>query len=341
VKDYLGQTISPWNEVSPSNPGGEQLLVSMAPLDFGTLGGTNCVSGFTYTTVLNDGYISQFEVLSHFLDGVARHEIGHAAGLNHTGATDSFDNLTPTMSTCPTDTGDIGSSTLGWDYDTTAVSQDDWQSLQYWNDDLVYNFYHTGSANPGFENGTSFWGSESQTLSLQSGGAAGSGEFVRVTNTNLVNRLYQTSNIAPLGNGTNSLSYMVAIANIRDSNTASDKKGVTLTLNVRRVDYQPANPACGGASQYWSGRDQNYRSNVYGWQEAWSPTHYLAANSEWRVAESDETDTGQYFAMPTDWQASDVQVELHNGLEKTSDNSAQPIDVDNLRVGLQTAPLGG
>lgn len=183
--DYNGSPLISLTESSAGNVAVD--LANLAPNEYGV---SSCLLS-PYVEV-NSDYVNN----SAFVYKVARHEMGHLLGMEHSGDQDSWNgDNPPTMSTC-IDIPQFSS--------VNQLSQDD-QAYANWLHGVLSN--RQLHANIGYEQGAGRWGKSAGSISwLSSGGATGPGllAFSTTTHTSYV---FQTVNLAT---GDDDLSFRMA-----------------------------------------------------------------------------------------------------------------------------------
>jgi hypothetical protein len=193
------------------------------------------------------------------------HELGHMLGLHHTGRYDSFDGRTPALSRCLSSTGMLG----------RAFSQDDAASLTYRTSRVSRQSVH---ANPGFEQGWSYWGFEgSHSKSITTGAPQSGFSHLNWTPASNDSYLYQTANMVS-GSGRN----IITRINLRHFHTTAVSGTVNVYLNAKRVDYGAASGCAQGT--YANGADlNNPNRGPYAWvrkvSSGWAPSTSWATKS--------------------------------------------------------------
>lgn len=213
-------------------------LMTMTSLAWGQVGGSNDVEIELRDMTLNEyGYAdcflsphieinSDYFQIQKFLWKVARHEIGHLAGLEHSGSLESWngDNPSTTMVTC------IPYSDFAA---TNSISQDDAAYVTWSHSKPTPRQLH---ANYGFEQGTGYWGTSGGTLEwLSTGGATGPGH-VRYKTNQASYYLYQTVNVAT---GDDNEAYR-SVVNFRQA-TLGGYGSVEAKLFRKQVEYDGDN----------------------------------------------------------------------------------------------------
>lgn len=227
ILDYNGQTLV---EAHENSSDAFAVQIVRADLGVGKYGSTNC--GLRRIQLTNR---PEYETL---LRQAARHEIGHMIAMRHTGNDDSMNNDNPpSMSTCD-------------HFENHILSQDDYGQLTFGKTRLGHSAL---TANPGFEQGTSFWGVTSGSNSyLTSGGATGPGN-IRYTGSGAV---YQSMRWADAP-GKHVRSTINA-----ERNASLDHGSVRVQLYARSVTYAAA---VAGDCDYTDGRNWNKTTSIGAW----------------------------------------------------------------------------
>lgn len=292
-RDWDGdRVIKQMDEVSSN---GKVKVVGVSPGYFGDpsqLGSASC--GDPSTILL------RYDQSGNALEHLARHEMGHALGMHHTGSTDSFGGPMETMATCIS-------------FGSTSLSQDDDGHVVYHHGDLNPETIH---ANAGFETGTSWWGTSSvssfytSTYQPEDGSAAG-----RFRPSSDDGYIYQSMNFAAAQGRK-----VDARTNIRKVSSQSTYGRVRLELLVRHVVYGTGE--C--ADEFVTGKDQNVRSSWTTWWIARAADRYPTAS--WAIL-----DTTAY-TLPTSYDATDLRVRVKSSVRYSSTSSLATIAVDTTRA---------
>lgn len=168
-----------------------------------------------------------------FARTVARHEMGHVLGLNHTGDHDSYGNDNPgTMTTC------IGNAVRQW-------SREDRAAIAHFHTSLQPTHV---SANVGFERQLEDWGVTGANATISTSGSANGTRHVRFTPTNSSSAIWQT---VRLHLGGDSRSFDTS-TNLRQIGTGT-QGDVRVLLVTRNITYSSGGSSC----SYYGGKDLN------------------------------------------------------------------------------------
>ncbi len=243
-----------------------------------------------------------FLLSSASMEHWTRHEMGHLLGQEHTGLTDAFEGGVETMATCHS----VNST-------APSLSQDGYGGIVHKLGDLDPDTIH---ANAGFEQGTSWWGSEGvsywyTTTSNPEDGSA-SLQWQPAYDRG---GIYQSMNYAAAGGTT-----IDARTNHRKIYSSATYGYVILEIWVRQVTYQ-SNPQC----DYPTNKDQNHRS----YEGDWTRVRYESASPSTSWAMLTESTA---YTVPSSWDAADVRVRVKSTVRYSSWGGLASLGTDTTRA---------
>jgi len=309
--DYNGSTLVDVEEKSDSG-GGSNTLVNLQYHEE-IYGYSDCpplVGAFLW---LNSDFVGSRD----FVRRVAKHEIGHLLGAEHSGAKDSNNgDDPPIMATC------LSPSSF---HTTNILTQDDYAYLNWlWSSTSNRQI----TANWGFEQGTSFWGfwnsGSSSYGHVTTGGATGPA-YVRHKNVATSvggSYLYQTIELA---NGDDNESYRV-VGNYKVESGNAQDTGVSVALLRQNLNHSDSSNGCDYADGLVNLNDptpdtySQYGDNMNGWIMDTSKVLWDVSSTNW-------TWFGSPWVNPPSAEGYRLQV-----LVAAHVNSDSWVDFDNVRI---------